>query len=307
MRSVGCARRGSTTTRSPRPRHVSLELVLTAHPTEATRGRSSRPRRGSVTLLAELDAGETSSSARPRRSPSSGRPTRSPAAPARRRRDPPRALVLRAEPARRGRGARRLPRGDPGRAAPPLASAPGSAATWTGTRTPGPDTIREALDRARALALAATAPRCASWRRRSGSRSTLVVGLGRAPRVDRARRARAAAYAEQIGEQNRDEPYRRKLCFVWWRLGNDGYARAEELQADLDVLDRSLRAHGGERIADGRLADLRRRVELFGFHVAKLDVRFHATELGERTPRVRESSAPSPRRRSGSGSAPSTR
>ena len=96
------------------------------------------------------------------------------------------------------------------------------------------------------------------------------------------------AYAEQIGEQNRDEPYRRKLCFVWWRLGNDGYARAEELQADLDVIDRSLRAHGGARIADGRLADLRRRVELFGFHVAKLDVRFHAEELGRRTPRVRE-------------------
>ena len=96
------------------------------------------------------------------------------------------------------------------------------------------------------------------------------------------------AYAEQIGEQNRDEPYRRKLTFVWWRLGNEGYARAEELQADLDVVDRSLRAHSGARIADGRLADLRRRVELFGFHVAKLDVRFHAEELGRRTPRVRE-------------------
>ena len=96
------------------------------------------------------------------------------------------------------------------------------------------------------------------------------------------------AYAEEIGEQNRDEPYRRKLSFVWWRLGNDGYERAEELEADLAVIDRSLRANEGERIAEGRLADLRRRVELFGFHVAKLDVRFHAAELAERSPRVRE-------------------
>ena len=98
-------------------------------------------------------------------------------------------------------------------------------------------------------------------------------------------------YAEAIGEQNRDEPYRRKLSFVWWRLGNEGYGRAEELLADLDVVDRSLRANEGERIADGRLAELRRRVELFGFHVAKLDVRFHAVELAERSPRVGEALA----------------
>ena len=51
---------------------------------------------------------------------------------------------------------------------------------------------------------------------------------------------------------------------------------------------RSLRANEGARIADGRLADLRRRVELFGFHVAKLDVRFHVAELAERSARVAE-------------------
>ena len=42
-------------------------------------------------------------------------------------------------------------------------------------------------------------------------------------------------------------------------------------------MDASLRANRGARIADGALADLRRRVELFGFHVAKLDVRLHAS------------------------------
>ena len=116
------------------------------------------------------------------------------------------------------------------------------------------------------------------------------------------------SYAEQIGEQNRDEPYRRKLSFVWWRLGNDGYGRAEELRADLDVLERSLRAHGGARIADGRLADLRRRVELFGFHVAKLDVRFHARRARrEDAARARVARCRRARRRHGSAREPSTR
>ena len=41
----------------------------------------------------------------------------------------------------------------------------------------------------------------------------------------------------------------------------------------------SLRAHGGARVADGRVARLERMVELFGFHLAKLDVRLHAREL----------------------------
>ena len=39
--------------------------------------------------------------------------------------------------------------------------------------------------------------------------------------------------------------------------------------------DASLRANRGARIADGPLAALRRRVELFGFHGAKLDVRLY--------------------------------
>jgi phosphoenolpyruvate carboxylase len=47
------------------------------------------------------------------------------------------------------------------------------------------------------------------------------------------------------------------------------------------VLARSLTSHRGTRIAAGRLAALRRRVEIFGFHLAKLDVRLHANELRE--------------------------
>ena len=54
------------------------------------------------------------------------------------------------------------------------------------------------------------------------------------------------------------------------------------------VIDRSLRAHRGERIANGRLAALRRRVELFGFHIAKLDVRVHARDLQRPTAGARD-------------------
>ena len=52
-------------------------------------------------------------------------------------------------------------------------------------------------------------------------------------------------------------------------------------------MDASLRANRGARIADGPLADLRRRVELFGFHVAKLDVRLHANQLADPDERTR--------------------
>ena len=54
------------------------------------------------------------------------------------------------------------------------------------------------------------------------------------------------------------------------------------------MIDASLRANRAERVADGRLAGLRRRVELFGFHLAKLDVRLHADELHAASERVPE-------------------
>jgi phosphoenolpyruvate carboxylase len=94
-------------------------------------------------------------------------------------------------------------------------------------------------------------------------------------------------YTESIGDQNVDEPYRRKLSFVWYRLETDLYESAEELLADLDILDRSLRANRGARIADGRLAALRRRIELFGFELAELEVRVHARDAVDPDDRVR--------------------
>lgn len=92
-----------------------------------------------------------------------------------------------------------------------------------------------------------------------------------------------SSYAREIGDQNEGEPYRRKLSFVWHRLGlaaNDGgYASASALRNDLDILDRSLRQGRGEHVADGRLLSLRNRVRIFGLTAAKIDVRLHADEI----------------------------
>jgi phosphoenolpyruvate carboxylase len=94
-------------------------------------------------------------------------------------------------------------------------------------------------------------------------------------------------YAAQIGDQNADEPYRRKLSFVWHRLDADLYESAEALLAELDAVDRSLRRNRAARIADAGLAVLRRRVEVFGFHLAKLEVRVHARDAVEPDERIR--------------------
>ena len=269
--------------------HVSLELVITAHPTEATRRTILRSQARLGALLADLDAGESveeraaeeitvlwqTDEVRPQR---------------------PRVV----DEIRHGlwffeqsllEASEDLVAAY--REAVPGASLPLSFGTWIGgdmdgNPNAGAETVREALARGRALALARYRTEVRELAAALGVTTTLVAVSDELLESIAGDERELSRYAEEIGEQNRDEPYRRKLSFVWWRLGNDGYRRAEELQADLDVIDRSLRANEGGRIADGRLADLRRRVELFGFHVAKLDVRFHAAELAERSARVAE-------------------
>ena len=268
---------------------VSLELVLTAHPTEATRRTILAAQARLGRLLAELDAGEAiedraaeeitilwqTDEVRPQR---------------------PRVV----DEVRHGLWffeqslldvSERLLAAY--REAVPDSTLPLSFGSWIGgdmdgNPAAGPHTVREAVERANRLALARYRAEVRELAATLGLTTTLVdVSPELLDSIARDERE-LPAYAEEIGEQNRDEPYRRKLSFVWQRLGNEGYAGSGELAADLDVLDRSLRAHGGRRIADGRLAALRRRVELFGLHLTKLDVRFHATEVAERTPRVTE-------------------
>jgi phosphoenolpyruvate carboxylase len=91
---------------------------------------------------------------------------------------------------------------------------------------------------------------------------------------------------EELGVQAvpqwQDEPYRRKLGLIAERLrrtesgGSGAYASATGLLDDIQLVVNSLTAYGGERIANGGLLDLRRRVEAFGFSLAELEERQHA-------------------------------
>ncbi len=79
-----------------------------------------------------------------------------------------------------------------------------------------------------------------------------------------------------------DEPYRRKFGLIAERLRRaehdepGGYTQAGALLDDLRLIQASLLEHGGERIANGPVLDLIRRVEVFGFHLAELEVRQHS-------------------------------
>lgn len=95
--------------------------------------------------------------------------------------------------------------------------------------------------------------------------------------------------------QRLDEPYRRALILIYSRLSATSkqlghelshlppmdahaqpYASAQEFIADLDILIDSLFKHGAVYLARGRIAYLRRAVEVFGFHLAPLDMRQHS-------------------------------
>ena len=59
------------------------------------------------------------------------------------------------------------------------------------------------------------------------------------------------------------------------------YASASELKEDLLVVRRSLLRHGGERVAEGGLRDFIRQVDVFGFHLARLDVRQESSRIAQ--------------------------
>jgi phosphoenolpyruvate carboxylase len=87
------------------------------------------------------------------------------------------------------------------------------------------------------------------------------------------------------------EPYRAALVRIWNTLDADDYPDAEPFLADLRSLEEALRAHGAARVADGGLADLIARVRVFGLHLATLDLRVHAEEIRQRSERLRDSLA----------------
>ena len=182
---------------------------------------------------------------------------------------------------------------------PGLDSLPLQFGTWIGGDQDGnpnatPDQIANALGRARTLALRRYRDEVRELARAIGVSDTLV-DVDDELRASIARDERELPWVyDETAVRNRHEPYRRKLTAIWRRLDNElagrdepGYPRAAELAADLDLVDASLRHHVGARIADGRLAALRRRVAVFGLHIARLDVRVHAEQVRAPDDRLR--------------------
>jgi len=97
--------------------------------------------------------------------------------------------------------------------------------------------------------------------------------------LDRERLPEVAAHARP---RTAHEPWREKLWYVQARLratleyGEAGYVDAARYRADLAVLDRSLRAAGFAAVAEQELRDALRRVDVFEFHLASLDLRQHS-------------------------------
>ena len=112
-----------------------------------------------------------------------------------------------------------------------------------------------------------------------------------------------AALAERSSDSSstrRDEPYRRAIAGIYSRVAKTArqldhvvalrqplidappYASPTELSADLDIIAQSLEANGCAILARGRLRMLRRAVDVFGFHLAPLDLRQNS-DVHERT------------------------
>ncbi|MDP2762434.1 MAG: phosphoenolpyruvate carboxylase [Sideroxyarcus sp.] len=104
-----------------------------------------------------------------------------------------------------------------------------------------------------------------------------------------------AEYSPDKAPSREDEPYRRALIAIYSRLVATSehlghrvhhlrsvskevqpYANVREFIAELDIVIHSLERHGALYLSRGRMRELRRAAEVFGFHLAPLDMRQHS-------------------------------
>jgi phosphoenolpyruvate carboxylase len=103
-------------------------------------------------------------------------------------------------------------------------------------------------------------------------------------RVQAARRLHRVRMAEARTEDDAQQEALEHAHRLWGRAvapprpddGAVAYPSAAGLRADLELMAESLRAEGASRLADGRLRDVIRRAQVFGFHLARLDLRQHS-------------------------------
>jgi phosphoenolpyruvate carboxylase len=160
--------------------------------------------------------------------------------------------------------------------------------TWIGGDRDGnpnvtPEITRQALEVMRAAALGLLEERLVEL---AGRLSVSESIAGQAPQLGPLIQDLAGRFPEtasQVCRVNAGEPYRQALTLMRERLRASrdgqphGYASSTDLLHDLMVIDQSLRGQGADLIADGDLRDVMRLTQVFGFHLAVMDVREHAS------------------------------
>ncbi|HEX6530903.1 MAG TPA: phosphoenolpyruvate carboxylase, partial [Burkholderiales bacterium] len=153
--------------------------------------------------------------------------------------------------------------------------------------------MRSALEQQSALVLAHYLAEAAQLYREL----SVSVNIAAGPDIE------ALAAAGDPSPYRREEPYRRAMSAIYARLAataetlagfkanpppavkQPAYESADGFVADLSTIGNALKKQGAWRLASGRLAALQRKVLLFGFHLAPIDLRQsaqeHARAVGE--------------------------
>ncbi len=95
---------------------------------------------------------------------------------------------------------------------------------------------------------------------------------------------------KEILDRQSEEPWRQLASLMALRLqeqatGKPGYTSPAHLTADLDLISRTLKASGCHLLEEQAIRPVRHKIEIFGFHLATLDVRqnseFHDNAIAE--------------------------
>jgi len=147
-----------------------------------------------------------------------------------------------------------------------------------------PHSIRHALEMARAVILReylddveALSDRLSSSRRQTAISEDLLARLHHYERT-------IPGVHLAWGPHNQAESYRRFLSYIFHKLRHTreavdapaSYRSAADFEQDLVLIQMSLKANRGERLAHIYISSLLRKVRKFGFHLHTLDIRQHA-------------------------------
>ncbi|HET7756318.1 MAG TPA: phosphoenolpyruvate carboxylase, partial [Steroidobacteraceae bacterium] len=162
--------------------------------------------------------------------------------------------------------------------------------SWAGGDTDGnPDvhakTIRESLARQQLVLLSSYFAECQSIAQRlSQSASRIGISAELQKRIDQYTTLLPAARAAMPARHDR-MPYRVFLAQIGERLRcayqgrASGYENPQQFRADVALIAASLKANKGAHAGLFYVDRLLRRIDTFGFHLAALDVRVHASVL----------------------------